>query len=80
MIDARRVARFLLSLTHQPTGAETIELPYEKSLIAAGIGIKPESLSRSFSRLREVGVQAHNGRVVIDDIAALRDYATQRET
>ncbi len=71
----RRVADFLLSLSRIPEGGETIMLPFEKSLIAAKIGITPESLSRAFSRLRGIGIEARNGHVDIADVSALRAFA-----
>ena len=51
----------------------TIELPYDKSLIAGRLGLKPESLSRIFARLRTVGVDVRASDVVVDDAAKLLD-------
>ena len=52
----QRIAQFLLRLcSRQATGATTVELPYEKALIANRLGMKPESLSRSLTRLRPIG-------------------------
>ena len=53
---AQRVATFLLELSPSQTGSCIIKLPYEKHLIAGRLGLKPESLSRVFSRLGEHGV------------------------
>lgn len=52
----QRVLRFLLSQV--PTHARNAEarLPYTKSVIAASLGLKQETLSRSFARLKSVGV------------------------
>ncbi|MEJ1937849.1 cyclic nucleotide-binding domain-containing protein, partial [Nostoc sp. NIES-2111] len=53
---AQRVADFLLSLAPRNSGAVKVTLPYDKSLIAGRLGIKPESLSRAFQKLRDHGV------------------------
>lgn len=72
----QRVARFLISLAAAPEGAAHVALPYEKTLIAAGLGMQPESLSRAFAQLRAVGVSIRGGEALIDDLAALRAYAS----
>jgi len=53
---AQSVAQFLLSLAPRDSGACTVTLPYDKVLIAGRIGMKPESLSRAFGRLKSFGV------------------------
>lgn len=74
---AQRIAEFLLSLCACETGACTVTLPYDKSLIAGRLGMKPESLSRAFSRLKSVGVAVHQNQATISDVAALRVYANE---
>lgn len=71
----QRVAEFLVSLAPVEAGPCTIELPYEKALIAGRLGMKPESLSRSFMRLREVGVTIQQARVAIRDVEELHAFA-----
>ena len=51
---AQRVAEFLISLCATTEGACTVTLPYDKTLIAGRLGMKPESLSRAFARLRDL--------------------------
>ncbi|WP_050603927.1 Crp/Fnr family transcriptional regulator [Ruegeria sp. 6PALISEP08] len=72
---AQRVAEFLLELCDRESGACEVELPYDKMLIAGRLGMKPESLSRAFSRLKTVGVKINRNHADIDDIDTLRDYA-----
>jgi CRP-like cAMP-binding protein len=69
----QRVADFLISLTPCVKGPCTIELPYDKSLIAGRLGLKPESLSRVFAKLRTVGVDVRASEVVVDDVATLQN-------
>ncbi|NOD64374.1 MULTISPECIES: Crp/Fnr family transcriptional regulator [unclassified Ruegeria] len=72
---AQRVAEFLLNLCEIESGACEVELPYDKMLIAGRLGMKPESLSRAFSRLKSVGVKINRNHADIADIDVLRDYA-----
>jgi CRP-like cAMP-binding protein len=69
----QRVADFLISLTPCVKGPCTIALPYDKLLIAGRLGLKPESLSRVFAKLRMVGVDVRASDVVVDDAATLLD-------
>ena len=71
----QRVAEFLSSLAPVDQGSCVIALPYDKVLIAARLGLKPESLSRAFAKLRSVGVAVHASHVAIADIAKLRQLA-----
>ncbi len=71
---AQRVAEFLLELCPVGEGACTVTLPYDKTLIAGRLGMKPESLSRAFARLRELGVQVKQHHAAIADVERLRDY------
>ena len=72
----QRVAEFLVSLCPSGKGPCTIALPYEKILIAGRLGIKPESLSRVFAKLKSAGVEVHDLRVIVHDPNALRRVAT----
>lgn len=71
----QRVAEFLLDLCGEDHGRHVVTLPYDKALIAGRLGMKPESLSRSFSRLRSVGVQIKRNSGTIDDVERLRVFA-----
>ncbi len=74
---AQRVAEFLLDLTDAESGACTVTLPYDKVLIAGRLGIKPESLSRAFAKLRGLGVIIKRNHAAISDIEALRSFAEE---
>ena len=71
----QRVAEFLASLAPGNQGPCVIALPYDKVLIAARLGLKPESLSRAFAKLRSVGVVVHASHVAVNDVAKLRQLA-----
>ena len=62
----QRVAEFLASCR--------ISLPYDKSLIAGRLGLKPESLSRVFAKLRQIGVDVRASDVVVSEVALAAKY------
>ena len=72
----QRVSEFLESLSATEEGTCAIALPYDKILIAARLGLTPESLSRAFAKLRGVGVVINASQVTVKDIAKLRRIAT----
>lgn len=73
----QRVAGFLLSLCDPdaPTNPAIVKLPFDKSLVAAKLGIKPESLSRIFASLKERGVVINGAYAVINDCESLKSFA-----
>lgn len=72
----QRVAEFLASLCPTDHGSCTIALPYDKALIAGRLGLKPESLSRAFAKLRPVGVEVRAAHVAVKDVGKLRQLAS----
>ena len=74
---AQRIADFLLSLCKDETGECTVVLPYDKVLIASWLGMKPESLSRSFRRLVPYGVKIVKDRATIASVERLMEFADE---
>jgi CRP-like cAMP-binding protein len=74
---AQRLAEFLLQLCAVESGSCAVRLPYDKTLIAGRLGMKPESLSRAFSRLRKVGVAVNQSNAAIADVERLRRFAEE---
>jgi CRP-like cAMP-binding protein len=70
------LADFLLSLSNSVNGTATITLPLDKSLIAARLGMQPETFSRALAKLKTVGVHSAGHDVVIKDLDALRAMIT----
>lgn len=70
----QRLAEFLVRLSPVREGEATIELPYEKALIANRLGMKPESLSRALAKLRPLGVSVDRERVSVVDVAVLTQF------
>ena len=77
---AQRVAEFLVSLAACESGAAWVALPYDKTLIAGRLGIKPESLSRAFQKLRDHGVRVEHAHVSIADIDRLRAFSVEERS
>jgi len=73
--SVQRVAGFLAELAGGASGPCTVTLPYDKVLIAGELGIKPESLSRTFARLRDHGVTIRANEADIADVTLLRGLA-----
>jgi len=71
---AQRVAEFLVELCPVSEGACTITLPYDKTLIAGRLGMKPESLSRAFAKLRKYGVTVRQNSAAISDVVQLHSF------
>ncbi|MBN8911850.1 MAG: Crp/Fnr family transcriptional regulator [Rhizobiales bacterium] len=70
----QRLADFLVRLASAREGGATIEMPYEKALIANRLGMKPESLSRALAKLRPLGVSVDREQVSIVDVAVLVQF------
>jgi CRP/FNR family transcriptional regulator, transcriptional activator FtrB len=77
---AQRLGCYLLSLSNeQLANTATLRLPFDKRLLAARLGCRQENLSRAFAALRGFGVETHGARVILHDIAKLRDYSVPDE-
>ncbi|MCA1936293.1 MAG: helix-turn-helix domain-containing protein [Asticcacaulis sp.] len=70
-----RLANYLLTQQVRQGGGDTVELPYEKRILASLLDLTPESLSRAFAQLDKYGVAVTGSRVVIGNAAGLRKLA-----
>ena len=78
----QRIADFLIRVTPAREGSAVVELPFEKSLLANRLGMKPESFSRALRRLRSYGVTVDREIVKIADVGrllSLIEYAQDDE-
>jgi CRP/FNR family transcriptional regulator, dissimilatory nitrate respiration regulator len=73
----QRVAGFLLSMAPVESGPCTIAIPYDKALLAGKLGMKPESLSRAFQRLKGCGVSIRRDMAIVNDVECLRELIEQ---
>jgi CRP/FNR family transcriptional activator FtrB len=79
LTTVERLARYLLSLTAAPSGSVTLALRDDRLVLAALLGMTPESLSRAFGQLRALGIRADKkGAIAIDNIRKLRAYCQSK--
>jgi CRP/FNR family transcriptional regulator, transcriptional activator FtrB len=69
--STQRLGCYLLALAEENGADGLVELPHDKRLIAARLGMTPESLSRAFSSLRTMGVEVRGHRIRLTDVAKL---------
>ena len=75
MSASQRLGCFLLRLCHtQVDGNKTLQIPVEKNILAAYLGMKPETLSRSQQQLKSLGITVSGSQINISSIGRLRDY------
>lgn len=70
--STQRLGCYLLALAEENGADGMVELPHDKRLIAARLGMTPESLSRAFSALRTMGVEVRGHRIRLTDVSKLR--------
>lgn len=72
----QRLARHLLSMTAATAGAATLTLRDDRPVLAALLGMTPESLSRAFAHLRTIGVKSDkNGAISVENVRKLRSLS-----
>ncbi|WP_262690374.1 Crp/Fnr family transcriptional regulator [Kordiimonas aestuarii] len=74
---SQRIGCFLLRLCHQDDiGPIELKLPYDKSLIAARLGMKSETFSRALNKLRdETGITVKGATVIIPTLETMSHFA-----
>jgi CRP-like cAMP-binding protein len=72
MTTKQRTIRFLLDQAGKTEGSAAFTLPYDKSLIASTLGMKPETFSRVVAQLSPHGLDVTGASVRIEDIGRLR--------
>lgn len=75
----QRIGAFLLRFCEHKEGSArgfwTVNLPYDKSVIAHRLSIRPETFSRALAKLSPYGVKTNpSGEITITDMMALTDY------
>jgi CRP-like cAMP-binding protein len=74
---SQRIGCFLLRLTDQNNkGPSTIHLPYDKTLVAARLGMQPETFSRALAKLRtQTGIHIKGSTIELESIQQLSSYS-----
>lgn len=73
----QRIGCFLLRLIKEnPGGPVMLRLPYDKTLIAARLGMQPETFSRALTNLqKKVGLQVKGSAVTVENIDQLVSFS-----
>jgi CRP/FNR family transcriptional regulator, transcriptional activator FtrB len=72
---SQRLAAFLVSLVDKRNGEATVQLPCERRMLAAWLGMVPTSASRAFRDLASLGVEGRGRRLRIRSLGRLAEYA-----
>lgn len=76
MSAPQRVACLLLQLSSYMIGeGGTMTFPYDKSLAAAQLGMKPETFSRAIAQLKLYGVTSKGPEITIDSFSRLASFS-----
>jgi len=67
-----RLGYYFLKL-HMEQGADSmdIELPFQKSIIANYLGMKPETFSRALKKIKDMGIDVNQDHITLRDAYAL---------
>ena len=71
---SQRLGCFLLRLCQQREETGNVVMPIDKHVIASYLGMKPETLSRSFQQLQPLGIQVKQATIRVSDVAKLVEY------
>jgi CRP/FNR family transcriptional activator FtrB len=72
---AERLANYILTLRAKADGADVIQLPHEKRVLASLLGMTPENLSRAFGVLQNYGVAVEGPTLHIGSLRDLQRLA-----
>lgn len=75
-----RLANWLLARNVETGASGRFELPFDKKVLAARLGMAPEVLSRSFAALAPYEVKVKGAAITLGDIAGLRKLAQPSAT
>lgn len=76
MSAPQRVGCLLLQLSAGMIGkGGTFSFPYDKSLAATRLGMKPETFSRSLTQLQPIGITVKGSEITIKNFACLVEYS-----
>ena len=72
----QRIGCFLLRLcANSKSDSSTLHLPYDKTMIAAKLGMQPETFSRALNKLKEAtGIKILGGNVDVPSVAKLSQF------
>lgn len=75
-----RVVQYLLDNIDADATEATLTLPGSKRELAAHLGMSPETLSRTFKRLSELGVTSDGSEITINSVSRLDDFSRRHHS
>jgi CRP/FNR family transcriptional activator FtrB len=72
---AQRLANWILRADAVQGHRHSVELEYDKRILASRLGMTPENLSRNLALLTGHGIKSAGRDIIIEDAAALRQFA-----
>lgn len=76
---SQRLGSYLIAKAPTREGATSYRLTEERKMIAAKLGMTPESLSRAFAQLKYAGVSGRGRTIEIADVSKLREHCRFEE-
>lgn len=73
----RRLASYILSLAETSGNERVMRLPTTKGVLAARLGMAPESLSRALAELEDIGIETRGRQIIVSSMKRLRDYCNK---
>ena len=73
--SAERLANWILRADARQGNQRSVELSFDKRTLASRLGMTPENLSRNLALLSKHGVKSSGRDIVIEDAAALEQFA-----
>lgn len=74
-----RIGSYLLGQLSAGDGPQTIRLSEDRGTIASRLGMSPESLSRTFAQLRQIGVSGRGRTVIVAEPEKLRMFCRSED-
>ncbi len=74
-----RIGSYLLGQLSAGDGPQTIRLSEDRGTIASRLGMSPESLSRAFAQLRQIGVSGRGRTVIVAEPEKLRMFCRSED-
>jgi len=71
----QRLAAWIVAMQHHHGARAQVTLPFDKTVLAARLGVAPATLSRDFAELRRYGVKVCGRALTVGDPDRLRDLA-----
>jgi CRP/FNR family transcriptional activator FtrB len=76
---SQRLGSYLIAKAPVRAGATSFRLAEERKMIAARLGMTPESLSRAFAQLKTAGVSGRGRHIEIADVSTLSAHCRFEE-